>query len=356
VTLSNVKTHNFGFFILVITLAFSTSGWSQTQPHLTVQISGGYALINISGDIGSAWTIQFRDDLTPTNFWLPLKNVTLSNSPLVVTDTTQPATSQQRFYRAVSYQPPNPSVVVSNMAWMPPGTFLMGSPTNEVGRGSDEILHEVTLTHGFYIGNDLVMQGDFLSVEGINPSYFNGIQGTNDYGTDLTRPVEMVYQSVAADYCAKVTIREQQAGRLPANWVYRLPTEAEWEYACRSGTTNRFSYGDDPGYMTLVNYAWYAANSGSMTQPVAQKLPNPSGMYDVHGNVYEWCQDFYGAYPAGPVVDPQGPIGGSDVVFRGGAWSSSSGKFCRSAGRYSANQSYRDNTIGFRVVVGPSGP
>ena len=345
-----------GTWILAITLVVSTRAWSQTQPHLGLQISGGYASLSIAGDVGSAWTIQFRDGLAPTNSWLPLKNLTISSSPLVVVDTTQPATSSQRFYRTAPSQSPDPGVIVTNMAWMPPGTFLMGSPPNEVGRGSDETLHQVTLTQGFYIGNDLVTQGEYVSVEGFNPSYFNGIRTNNqiiDYGTDLTRPVETVYQSMAEHYCAQVTAREQAAGRLPMNWVYRLPTEAEWEYACRSGTTNRFSYGDDPSYANLTNYAWYTANSDAMVQPVAQKLPNPSGMFDVHGNVYEWCQDWYGPYPTGPVVDPQGPPSGSEVVFRGGSWSSS-GKFCRSAGRYSADQAFRGNIIGLRVVVAPA--
>jgi eukaryotic-like serine/threonine-protein kinase len=172
------------------------------------------------------------------------------------------------------------------MVWIPPGTFLIGSPEDEVDRSENEGPQtQVTLTQGFWMGKHEVTQGEYLAVVGSNPSYFNGVQGETDYGTDLNRPVESVSWDDAVAYCAALTARERAAGRAPMSYAYRLPTEAEWEYACRAGTTTRFSYGDDPGYTHLRDYAWYEGNSERQTHPVGQKLPNPWGLYDMHGNV-----------------------------------------------------------------------
>jgi formylglycine-generating enzyme required for sulfatase activity len=153
---------------------------------------------------------------------------------------------------------------------------------------------------------------------GSNPSGFNGVRqdypepGTNtDFGTDLNRPVETVSWNDATNYCSRLTQQERAAGQIAANSVYRLPTEAEWEYACRAWTSTRFSYGDDPGYTNLTNYAWYWNNSVGTSHPVGQKLPNPWGLYDMHGNVWEWCEDWIDTYPGGIAVDPQGPSWGS---------------------------------------------
>ena len=143
------------------------------------------------------------------------------------------------------------------------------------------------------------------------------------------------------------------AGRLPAGWAYRLPTEAEWEYACRGWTSDRrFSYGDDPGYTNLATYAWYRSNSGSQTQPVGQKPPNPWGLYDMCGNVWEWCQDWYApSYPGDSVTDPQGPPAGTERVLRGGSWDGFARR-CRSACRIGDDPTanYYDN-YGFRTKI-----
>ena len=187
-----------------------------------------------------------------------------------------------------------------------------------------------------------VTQGEYLSVTGTNPSYFGG---------DWSLPVEQVSWLDATNYCSLLTQREQQAGRLPAGWIYRLPTEAEWEYACRAGPTTRFSWGDDPGYVLLSNYVWGLANSGGILHPVGQKLPNPWGLYDMGGDVWNWCQDWYAAYNGGQVTDPQGPPFGTYHVLRGGSWHSENEIF-RSAermGAYTPNS--RDKRIGFRVVL-----
>ena len=162
---------------------------------------------------------------------------------------------------------------------------------------------------------------EYLAVMGNTPSYYNGVQQETDYGTDLTRPVETVSWNDAVAYCAALTTRQRAAGWIAPNAVYRLPTEAEWEYACRAWTSTRFSYGDDSGYTNLTNYAWYYGNSDYQTHPVGQKLPNAWGLYDMHGNVFEWCQDWFDTYPGGIALDPQGPaipspewVGGSLIV------------------------------------------
>ncbi len=228
--------------------------------------------------------------------------------------------------------------------WIQPGTFTMGSPDNEQDRNSDEGPQTVvTLTTGFFMSKYLVRQGDYLAVMGSNPSHYTG---------DANRPVETVSWVNATNYCAQLNAQEQTAGRLPAGWVYRLPTEAEWEYACRAGTTTRFSFGDDPSSTLLGSYAWYSSNSGGTTQPVGTKLPNPWGLYDMHGNVFEWCQDWFGTYPGGSVTNPSGPASSSDRVIRGGDWSDD-GANCRSANRYGNFPSSTGTFLGFRVVLAP---
>jgi len=228
----------------------------------------------------------------------------------------------------------------------------MGSPTNEVDRGEGEGPQTaVTISRGYWMGKCEVTQGEYLAMMGSNPSCFTG---------DTNLPVLTVGWDDATDYCAKLTQRERAAGRIGTNSVYRLPTEAEWEYACRGWTSTRFSYGDDPGYTNLTNYAWIHENSDGTMHPVGQKLPNPWGLYDMHGNVWEWCQDWWSdSLPGGIAVDPQGPATGSARVFRGGLpddWGGDA-RNCRSANRCC---SYPDwgyyDCIGFRVVLAPGQP
>jgi formylglycine-generating enzyme required for sulfatase activity len=243
----------------------------------------------------------------------------------------------------------------TNMVFIPPGTFRMGSPTNEVDRWDWEGPQTaVTISRGFWMGKYEVTQGEYLALMRNNPSFFttNDVNG-HPIAPDLSRPVESVSWFDATNYCGALTQRERAAGRIATNSVYRLPTEAEWEYACRGWTSTRFSYGDDPGYTNLTDYAWYGANSGGMTHPVGQKLPNPWGLYDMHGNVWEWCQDWFSDYlPGGIAVDPQGPVSGSYRVFRGGIWDFSA-SYCRSAYRNNRYPDGRYLHIGFRVVLAP---
>ena len=236
------------------------------------------------------------------------------------------------------------------MVWIRPGKFLMGSRTDEPGRGSDETQHWVTLTKGFWMGVHEVTQAEYVAVTGLaNPSNFTG---------DTNRPVDSVSWTLAVAYCTTLTATERAAGRIPADWEYRLPTEAEWEYCSRAGARNtRFGYGDDIGATALADYAWYGSNSGSTTHPVEQKRPNAWGLIDMHGNVYEWCQDWYGAYSAGSATDPQGPGSGSNRVLRGGAWSSFAfNARCAYRNFYGPGSANYNYDIGFRAVLAPGQP
>ena len=225
-----------------------------------------------------------------------------------------------------------------DFVYIEPGTFMMGSPTDEPGRKSDENLHQVTLTKGFYMQATEVTQGQWTAVMGSNPSYFSSC-GDNC-------PVEEVSWNDAQDFITTLNARGEG--------TYRLPTEAEWEYAARSGSTTAFANGGitvtnceyDPN---LDAMGWYCGNAGGASHPVAQKQANAWGLYDMHGNVYEWCQDWYGSYPSGSLTDPEGPLSGTGRVFRGGSWYDKA-KYCRSDDRI---YDYPENTyqnVGFRLV------
>jgi formylglycine-generating enzyme required for sulfatase activity len=342
-------------FLSVLCLAVWAVGpraSAQTPPVLGLQL---YAGLSITGVVGTVYQIQYVTDLAQTNNASArrcLEFLQLPASPYLWADKSAPATAR-RFYRAVQSGAP------TNLVFIPPGTFRMGSPTNEVDRVEEEGPQTaVTISRGYWMGKYEVTQGEYEALMGSNPSWFNGdrtADGQTNYGTDLSRPVDSVSWFDATNYCGALTQRERAAGRIATNSVYRLPTEAEWEYACRAWTSTRFSYGDDPGYTNLTDYAWYWDNSGGMTHPVGQKLPNPWGLYDMHGNVWEWCQDWFDTYPGGIAVDPQGPATGSYRVFRGGSWTYS-GWFCRSASRSIFGSSIRPDGIGFRVVLAPGQP
>lgn len=229
------------------------------------------------------------------------------------------------------------------MVWIEPGQFVMGSPSTEVGRFLDkeEPLTQVTLTRGFWLCWHEVTQEEFQQVMGSNPSSFKG---------DLQRPVENVTWFQAVEYCDRITERERDAGRLPKTYRYRLPTESEWEFAARAGTRTRFSYGDDPTYEQLGNYAWFAGNSGRRSHPVGQKRPNPWGLYDMHGNVFEWCLDWFGQLPGGSVTNYPGVEMATDRNIRGGYWDSGPA-FCRCALRVHFIPETYLNYLGFRVAL-----
>ena len=215
---------------------------------------------------------------------------------------------------------------LTNMVQIKSGTFL-------------RMKHPVTISRDFWIGRYEVTQAEFSGLMHVNPSQFKD---------QPNAPVEKVkfYDSVA--YCARLTQRERKSGNIPANYSYRLPTEAEWEYACRAGTTNLFSFGDSDDL--AETYSWTAENSDEKTHPVGLKKPNPWGLYDIHGNVWEWCLDWYGDYPSEPVTDPTGPEQGETKVFRGGGWNNDA-PFARSANRFTMSPSNGIHFVGFRIVL-----
>jgi len=230
-----------------------------------------------------------------------------------------------------------------NFVYINPGKFMMGSPSTEPGRGSDEPQHRVTLTKGYYLQTTEVTQGQWKAVMGKNPSHFN------DCGDDC--PVEKVSWYDIREYIKKLN-------QLESTGKYRLPTEAEWEYACRAGKKAPFSFGNCLSAAQANydgNYPLSGCSKGQYrkkTIPVASLAPNDWGLYDMHGNVSEWCQDRYGNYPSGSISDPTGPRSGSPRVFRGGSWDHFA-KRARSAHRLSNEPGLRYYSNGFRLAASP---
>ncbi len=318
---------------LVVGCTFGPGVFARAPARLEIQV---YAGLSITGAVGTVYSVEFVPDLAQTNSWRCLEVLQLPASPYLWADKSAPATGQ-RFYRTAEFRAP------TNMVFIPPGTFRMGSPTNEVDRDVKEGPQTaVTISRGFWMGKYEVTQREYQALMGSNPSQFKG---------DPNRPVEWVTWGDAKAYCAAFTDQERVAGRIGTNLVYRLPTEAEWEYACRAWTSTRFSHGDDPGYTNLTNYGWYADNCGGTTHPVGQKLPNAWGLYDMHGNVWEWCQDSLGGYAGGIALDPLGPSTASYGAFRGGFYADFA-RYSRSASRGIGG----GGGIGFRVVLAPGQP
>ena len=222
--------------------------------------------------------------------------------------------------------------VKMTFCWCPAGDFLMGSPETEDGRGSDENQVRVTITKGFWMAKTELTQAQWTAIMGNNPSSFNG--------DDL--PVERVSWDDAQEFIKKVN----GSGEIPKGWKIALPTEAQWEYACRAGETGSYSGG------TIEQVAWYDGNSDSKTHAVGTKKSNAWGLHDTHGNVWEWCADWYGYELVGG-SDPSGPSSGVGRVLRGGSWISFAAR-CRAAFRGWYNPADRDYDLGFRPALVPS--
>jgi uncharacterized protein (TIGR02996 family) len=250
------------------------------------------------------------------------------------------------------------------LALIPPGAFLMGSPADEAERDRDERQHEVEITRPLWLGVYPVTQAEYERVMGTNPSCFSptGVGKQKVRRQDATRfPVENVSWKEAMDFCQRLSERgeEKRQGR-----VYRLPTEAEWEYSCRGGASSStpFAFGATLS-STRANFDGYHPYGGAKKGPNRERTTavgsypaNAWGLYDMHGNVWEWCADWHRAdyYTQSPRQDPAGPSKGSNRVMRGGGWCMD-GQFCRSAFRHRDRPTYRSYSLGFRVALVLSG-
>lgn len=208
--------------------------------------------------------------------------------------------------------------ITQRMRWIQPGRFQMGEGPNA---------HQVTLTHGYWLGDSEVTQGLWQAVMGTNPSMFYG---------DKLRPVETISWENSMAFFARLNEKTQGLNAT-------FPSEAQWEYACRSGTM-----GDYAGEVN--DMSWFSDNAGERTNPVKSKRANSFGLYDMHGNVWEWCSDWYGEYNVSEQIDPRGALSGSCRVVRGGSWYCCA-KDCRSAIRYSIAPNDRFSVLGLRIAV-----
>ena len=363
--MTSASATNAGWY--TVTISNSAGSITSDPAILSVLELDVLAVLKLSGPVGTQYRIDVTPAVSDSPQWTTLTNIALPSSPYVYIDWGS-SQAPRRFYRAMCLST-NVNPDPANLAWIPPGTFEMGSPTSEAERDSNEKQHTVTLTKGFYMSKYLVRQGDYLSVVGSNPSYFAPVNG---YPLDTNLPVEQVSWNDATNYCAMLTQREQLAGRLPSEWVYRLPTESEWEYACRAGTTTAFYFGNAirEGMANFDSYQEYDSTNGTIrtntagvghigrTSLVWNYRANPWGLYDMCGNVFEWCQDWYDVYPTGteiPAIDPVGPASGSRRVMRGGSWINY-GRYCRSASRSRHAPDDQDGTVGFRPVLAPGQP
>ncbi len=232
------------------------------------------------------------------------------------------------------------------LAWIPAGTFLVGSAENEPGHRANEHQHQVSLTEGFWLGVSVVTQQQYQQVMQSNPSAFasGAIEAETVADWDTSGfPVERVNWEEAMEFCQRLS--KQEPG-----WSYTLPTEAQWEYACRAGTSTPFHFGEKLT-TELANYARHLGRPSA----VGSYPPNAFGLFDMHGNVWEWCLDWYGRnyYRKSSSSDPQGPGTGSYRVYRGGSWINSA-RDCRSSTRSWSSPALRVVHLGFRLAAVPS--
>lgn len=253
------------------------------------------------------------------------------------------------FFSSLGYAIDEITVALPNgteleMVWIEPGIFMMGAPDSELGRGSFEgPQHQVTISNGFYLGKYEVTQGQWEAVMETQPW-----SGNDFVQEEPNNPA--VYIS-----WDDVQVFIHQLNQTAEDSLYRLPTEAEWEFACRAGSTTRWSFGEDEN--GLWDYAWYYDSTWLVgleyAQPVGTKLPNPWGLFDMHGNISEWCQDLYGSYSSESQIDPTGPSTGSNRVLRSGHFAAPA-QFSRSAVRGSNPPDYLGSGGGVRLLrVGP---
>ncbi len=275
------------------------------------------------------------------------------------------------------------------MKLIPAGSFTMGSPKDEICRREDEVQHKVTISRPFYMAAFECRQREFYQLmmpEDYDYKRWTAFRGPLHQGTaytyrfpqvktgppsplNLSYPMDTLSWDRAVAFCKKLNAIEKQAGRLPAGYAYRLPTEAEWEYACRAGTTSPYSFDGDYNDAGVIRKYTYAGSGGEYTfgvgDTVSSRKPNAWGLHDMHGNVWEWCLDWYDSYPKGTQTDPIGPAKGENKVLRGGCCApyfdakqefldQAVHPYLRSAARYSFKPDINHLiTTGFRLVLAP---
>jgi formylglycine-generating enzyme required for sulfatase activity len=371
-----------------IDLAYVLGNWGATCPAVITAVTpaagplaGGTAITISGSQLGGVQSVTIGGVTATSVVGVNATTITAVTPPsksigardVVVTTTAGTATLPSGFvyspvpWATILQESPDPKVVTDDdlrgaivatglpwrvrdnasqieMLLVPPGTFIMGcSPSLQFGCGGVENpVHQVTLTQPFYLGRYEVTQAQWTAVMGSNPSWFQSPSAQVPADQVPNRPVESVSWNTIQGFNAATGLR--------------LPTEAEWEYACRAGTTTAFNLPpngtNDDG--PLGQLAWFNANAGGQTRPVGQKLPNALGLHDMHGNVWEWVQDWYGGsyYSQSPGIDPPGPISGSQRVLRGGSWFGSSGN-CRASSRIGVAPGSDDVSIGFRAARTP---
>ncbi|MDR0503720.1 MAG: SUMF1/EgtB/PvdO family nonheme iron enzyme [Treponema sp.] len=317
--------------------------WTHTVTFDANGATGGTAPAAMSANQGASITLPDQGNLVKAGYILSGWNINASGG-----GTTYSAGSSYTVTGNVTLYAKWDAVMV----WINPGTFTRNGYT-------------ITLTSGFYMGKYEVTQEQYHAVMENNPSYFHSSPASGE--VQGKRPVEWVRWYDAIVFCNKLSMAEGlipaysiNGSTDPADWAtwdavqvvagstgYRLPTEAQWEYACRAGTTTTWSFGDNQS--SLTNYAWYIANSNGMTHEVGKKLPNAWGLYDMHGNVWEWCWDWFGNYPNTAQTDPAGAVSGSHRLYCGGGWSSSA-EDTASVSRDNYGPGVRYNSLGFRLL------
>ena len=300
----------------VVDLKGMDNAWTQVNQGI---FSAALSKLAASGDIECAW-----DDKANNMIFWPKEKAKVDQTSKVLKAGKTSTNS-----------------LVMEFISIPAGSFTMGSPETEKGHSDNEKQVPVTITQAFELGKTVVTQKQWAEVMGTDPWNWENLK-------EIGNNYSAVYVSWldATKFCKKLTALEHKSGKLSANQTYRLPTEAEWEYACRAGTTTAFSCGDDES--SLGDYAWFGKNSKGNLHEVATKKPSPWGLFDMHGNVYEWCKDYYEDSLSGG-KDPKGPSTGPGRVIRGGYWRTYASN-CRSADRNYCNPASRFFNVGFRFV------
>ncbi|MDR1817757.1 MAG: formylglycine-generating enzyme family protein [Puniceicoccales bacterium] len=309
----------------------------------------------VPGRANIQWTFSGRPEAAA-----PVRTATPTKQP-TPQQAAAPTTSDLRHGpRTVAL----PGGVKLEMAWIRPGTFMMGSPTSEKERetwGRDETLHQVTISKGFWLGKYPVTQAQWKAVMGtdVHGQYLCGHDWGDINGVGDDHPIYFVSWHEAQEFCARLTEIEQRAGRLPRGYRFALPTEAQWEYACRAGdrTNKVFHFGNSLTSRQANfngNEPYGTKTRGphlNRTTRVGSYSANGWGLYDMHGNVWEWCEDTLADYPRGPVTDPCNTSGGWRV-HRGGGWLNPA-HHCRAAARGAQPTGHRHAYLGFRVALAP---